>query len=82
MLRGVGVFLGELDGREVVVRGALRGLVEFFAEVAHVVVPVHAHAFRGHEFGDAVDGEVFGEVREVGDGMFKAALALEEEGEL
>jgi hypothetical protein len=82
MLRGVGVFFGKLDGGEVVVRGAQCGLVELFAKVAHVIVPIHLHAFWGHELGYSQDGEFPGQGREFGNGMFEATLALGDEGEL
>ena len=40
VLGGVGVFFCEFEGWEVVVDGAFGGIVEFVAEVAHVLVPV------------------------------------------
>ena len=58
------------------------GLVELFAEVAHVIVPIHPHAFWGHELGYSEYGEFSGQGGKFGNGMFEAALALGDEGEL
>lgn len=82
MLGGVGVFLGQFDGGEVIVDGAFGGSVEFVAEVAHISVPVHLHAPTGHEFGDTEFGNIPGHGRKFGDGMFEAALALGDGREL
>ena len=82
ILSGVGVFLGEFDGREVIVDGAFGGFVELIAEVGHILGPVQLYAVLGHEVGYAEAVEVSGNGREFGDGVFEPTLTARDGGEL